>query len=69
MNKFEWIDDPERIGHCWDYVNEKDARCGYVMDVGYGKWSACANFSRPTIKCGTFEEAKAVVEALIAMDN
>ena len=68
MNKFEWINDQARIGYCWNYVDEKDVHHGYVMNIG-NEWAACADFSQPSIKYSTMEEAKAVVEALIAMDN
>ena len=68
MNKFEWINDPARIGYCWDYVTNVEHPYGYVLKLS-DHYIARTTIANTHVKYATMEEAKAVVEAIIAMKN
>ena len=68
MKEYEWINDPERIGYCWDYVTNLEYTHGYVLKLS-DHYIARAISADTDVQCATMEEAKAVVEAIIAMSN
>ena len=70
MSTYAWKDDYKRQGYCWDYANEKDVPYGYVMYFPQdGTYIARTSSSDHKGEYSTMDEAKAVVEALIAMSN
>ena len=72
MNTYEWKEDPQQPLTCYDYVTGKSIPYGYVLNLrirGDNKWLARTSFVEVDAKYDTLEEAKAVVEALVAMHN
>ena len=73
VNTYEWKEDQKRPLTCYDYVRTTGSGFpyGYVIIFKFGdnKWHARTNFLDIDAAYGTVEEAKAVVEAVIAMHN